>query len=189
MSGFRHDPSGRSTSRRKNKRESAVNKPRGPFIYYEADLLRSPAWQALSINGRRVVERIQLEHLRHAGRDNGYLPVTFNDFVAAGVSRKYVSPSIIEAEALGLIERTSRGRKKYGDNPGAPSTFRITFLGGYSETDIWPASDEWRRFDSVKNAKAAVAEAVRAAEAAALARRAELNVERSPMLEKAAGGS
>jgi hypothetical protein len=40
------------------------------------EVLESPALPALSISARRCLDRIMLEYLRHAGRDNGKLPIT-----------------------------------------------------------------------------------------------------------------
>jgi hypothetical protein len=162
MTGFRTDRTGRSTPRRRSHRETAVNRPRGAFIYYELELLNSAAWAALSINGRRVVERVQIEHVRHGGYENGRLPVTYSDFEGAGIRRKYIAGAIAEAEALGLIERTRRGRKKHGKHPGTASEFRLTFVGTIAPTEVQPATDEWRRFASPREAKAHAAKVIQA---------------------------
>lgn len=167
MKGARSDSKGRSTGKRANRREGEAIGPRGPFIYHEVEMLMSAAWRALTINGRRVVERLQIEHREHAGLENGRLPLTFADLERWGVTRKYISAALVEAEALGFIERTARGRKKYGDYPGSPSLFRLTFIGTITPDSIGKPTDEWRRFETIEDAKAAAAAAVRAAEAAA----------------------
>jgi hypothetical protein len=45
------------------------------------EMLRSPAYRALSLSGHRVVSRIEIELADHGGNDNGRLPVTKQDFV------------------------------------------------------------------------------------------------------------
>ena len=67
-----------------------------PWIWQTASLLASPAWRGMSINARRALDRIMLEHMAHAGTENGNLLVTHRQFIAAGVSRDYVADAIDE---------------------------------------------------------------------------------------------
>ena len=73
-------------------------------------MLESPAYRALSASGHKVISRIEIELGHHGGNDNGRLPVTTNDFVEYGMHRTSVAPAIREAEALGFIRVTERGR-------------------------------------------------------------------------------
>ena len=41
-----------------------------PWIWLTREMLEAPAWQAMGLQGRRVVERIMLEHMVHAGTEN-----------------------------------------------------------------------------------------------------------------------
>ena len=67
------------------------------------EMLRSPAWRALSLSARRVLERIAIELAAHGGNDIERLPVTKADFVAYGIGPKQIASAIREAEALGFI--------------------------------------------------------------------------------------
>ena len=83
-------------------------------------MLESPAWRALSLSGRRVLDRIEIELGHHGGNDNGSLPVTFEDFIAYGIHHNCIAPAIRELEALGFIKVTERGRG------GMPNTGYLT---------------------------------------------------------------
>jgi len=51
-----------------------------PWIWLTREMLESPAWRAMDmLAARRVVERIILEHMAHAGTENGNLIVTYAD--------------------------------------------------------------------------------------------------------------
>lgn len=112
-------------------------KPQGPFVALTREVLESPAWRGLSPNGRRLMDRLMIEHVAHAGLENGRLPVTHADLEAYGLCRNYIRAAIDEAEAFGLI-RFQRGGRWGGVK--RPSLFRITFLG----TRDAPPTDEWR---------------------------------------------
>jgi len=71
------------------------------FVPHRIEMIESPAWRALSLSGRRAVDRIEIEHGHHGGNDNGRLPVTFDDFEDFGISHKSVAPAIREVVALG----------------------------------------------------------------------------------------
>ena len=56
------------------------------FVPHRIDMLVSPAWRTLSLSGRRILDRIGIEHFRHGGVENGRLPVTFDDSTIWGSS-------------------------------------------------------------------------------------------------------
>src|SRR5436853_407723 len=64
---------------------------------------------------RRVVERIILEHMAHAGTENGNLIVTYADFSGYGIRDKTITTAIAVAEALGWIEITVHGKASFED--------------------------------------------------------------------------
>ena len=101
----------------------------GQFVPRRPDMLRSPAFWALSLSGHRILARIEIEHASHGGKDNGKLPVTFADFAegAATSNRHAIAPAIREACALGFIEVTRRGRAGNGEYR-TPNLFRLTYL-------------------------------------------------------------
>jgi hypothetical protein len=89
------------------RRRNAIS---GQFAPRLIEMLESPAYRALSVSGHLVVSRIEIELGHHGGNDNGRLPVTTDDFVAYGMHRSSVAPALREAEALGFIRVTERGR-------------------------------------------------------------------------------
>src|SRR5262245_20494160 len=107
-----------------SKRATKIN---GQFAPRTIDMLRSPAFRALSLSGHRILARIEIEHARHGGRDNGRLAVTYSDFIEYGIHRHAVSRSIREVVALGFVEvaRPGRGGNATHRNP---NRFRITYL-------------------------------------------------------------
>jgi hypothetical protein len=74
------------------------------------ELMESHAYRVLSRAAHLVMSRIEIELRRHGGRDNGRLPVTFDDFVLYGLHRHAIAPAIRELEAVGIIRVTERGR-------------------------------------------------------------------------------
>ena len=91
----------------KKKKPKAPNTISGQFAPRLIEMLRSPAFRALSLSARRILDRIEIELASHGGRDNGKLPVTYANFVEFGVHRLAIAPGIREAGALGLLEVTS----------------------------------------------------------------------------------
>jgi len=120
----------------------------GGFVPHTRDLIESPAMRVLSGAGLKVLQRIELEHLRHGGRDNGRLVVPYEDFIAYGIRHfRTVSRGLREAEALGLIE-IRRGRGGHGH--ARPNLYRLTYLPA---GNIGP-TDEWRKFATLAEARA-----------------------------------
>ena len=72
--------------------------------------MRSPAWRALSLSARRILDRLEIEMADHGGTDNGKLPATYDDFERYGLHRHAIAPAIREAVALGFLEITQPGR-------------------------------------------------------------------------------
>ena len=119
-------------------------------------MLRSPAWCALSLSGRRVLDRIEIELAHHGGADNGKLPVTYDDFERYGIYRHAVGPAVREAIALGFIEITEHGRAGNADWR-KPNVFRLT----YRNTKYEP-TNEWEKIKTSEEAEV-IARAARAA--------------------------
>src|ERR1700730_13730069 len=89
------------------KRRSRIS---GQYSARLIEMLESPAYRALSRSAHMVISRIEVELAHHGGNENGRLPVTTEDFIAYGMDRGSVAPAIREAEALGFIRVTERGR-------------------------------------------------------------------------------
>ena len=120
----------------------------GQFVPRLIEMLRSPAFRALSLTGHRILARIEIELASHGGRDNGKLPVTFADFEQYGIERHAVGRGIRAVCALGLVELTRRGRSGGGEYR-TPNLFRITYLPAYGKTP----THEWRRIKTVEQAE------------------------------------
>ena len=92
----------------------------------------------MSVNTRRLVDFLQVEHRQHAARENGNLKATYDGLVAHGLTRSKIRPATEEAEFLGLI-RFERGGRWAGTNQ--PSRFRLTF---YADKDSNPPTNVWK---------------------------------------------
>lgn len=131
-------------------------------------MLESPAWSAMPINARRVVDRITIENMHHAGTENGRLKITYDDYESYGIKRDYIAESIAIAEALGFAKQVFRGVRGYG--PGRrPAEYALTWL----PIDGAPATNEWKRI-------ATGADATDVIERARHALRAKRSARRSP---------
>ena len=123
----------------------------GQFAPRLIEMLEAPAWRVASLSARRVIERIEIEHGRHGGNDNGRLIVTYDDFESYGIDRHAIAPAIREAEALGFIEITERGRAGNA-KWRAPNTFGLTFCP--SKRGRSDSTHEWRRITTIEAAEA-----------------------------------
>jgi hypothetical protein len=112
----------------------------GQFIPHRIDLIESVAWGGLSLAARRVLDRLEIEHMHHGGVENGHLPCTYSDLERFGVRRKSISAAIEELVAAGMIEVTHQGRGGNAVYRNA-SRYRLTYLA----TRTAAPTDEWKR--------------------------------------------
>jgi hypothetical protein len=133
------------------------NRLNGQFRAHLIEMLESPAWRVLLLSERRVIDRIEIELARHGGNDNGKLPVTYEDFVEYGVSRRLVAPAMRVVEALGFIRVTEHGR---GGNAEyrQPNKFFLTFARG-RDSRAQPPTDDWRKIKTIEEAEMIATEA------------------------------
>jgi hypothetical protein len=129
---------------RKRKKPNSIG---GQFAPRLIEMLESPAYRALSLSGRRVLERIEIELAQHGGQDNGGLPVTYDDFERYGIRRDCIAPAIRELVALKFIEITKPGRAGNAEFR-APNLFRLT----YRHTKREGPSHDWRRIATTEQA-------------------------------------
>jgi hypothetical protein len=129
-----------------------------PFVRIKYAMKESPAWKALSLNARRVLDRIEIEFGRRKGNPeaNGELIVTYNDFVEYGTSRRLVRPAINEVVALGFVRITREGVAGNADECQA-TKFLITYQHNGSAQYL---EDGWKRIKADAEAEA-LAEAAR----------------------------
>ena len=123
------------------------------------EMLELSAYRALSRSAHMVISRIEVELGRHGGNDNGRLPVTTDDFVGYGMHRTSVAPAIREAEALGFIRVTERGRGGNAEHR-SPNLFFLTFAHGRDSRTV-PPTYEWRKIETRAEAER-IARAARA---------------------------
>jgi hypothetical protein len=102
-------------------------------------MLESPAYLALSITARRILDRLRCEHMNHGGGENGRLKCTYTDFIAFGASRELIPAALRELERLGWI-RYQRGGRWGGVK--APSVYTLTWW----PVDGVPATNDWKRY-------------------------------------------
>src|SRR6516165_4019895 len=76
-------------------------------LSYPVAMFASPAWSVLTLNERRVLDRIAIELASHGGPD---LVVRFQDFVAYGIERQCIGPAIRAVVALEFLKITGNSR-------------------------------------------------------------------------------
>jgi len=130
------------------RRRNSIN---GQWSPRPIEMLESPAYRALSLSGHLVISRIEIELAHHGGNDNGRLPVTTDDFVAYGMHRTSVAPAVREAEALGFIRVTERGRGGNAEHR-APNLFFLTF-GHSRDSRKYPPTHDWRGIKTLEEAE------------------------------------
>jgi hypothetical protein len=121
----------------------------GAFAPRLIEMISSPAFCVLSLSGRRVLDRLEIELASHGGTNNGKLPVTFADFHRYGIDYDAIAPAIREVVALGFVDITKGGRAGNAEYR-SPNIFRLT----YRHTDYDNSTEEWRRITGDDQAKA-----------------------------------
>src|SRR5438046_2731004 len=93
----------------------------GQFAPRPRVLLESRAWSAAGNHVRRLVDFLELEHLRHGGQENGKLKAPRRQLWAFGIHPRSISPAIADGIRLGLIDVCRGSRRR-------PSTYTLTWL-------------------------------------------------------------
>jgi DNA-binding HxlR family transcriptional regulator len=140
--GRSHDATGRSIPRHRDRlQKSRTGPPNEPWAFIAISLMESDAFRSLSINARRALDRLVIEHFSHGRRENGNLRVAARQFHKFGVTKDCLTPAIRELEEKGLLA-TERGEAKGVLMP--PYVYRLTF---YATPDELP-TNEWRAWIS-----------------------------------------
>jgi hypothetical protein len=126
----------------------------GQFTMRPIEMLRSPAMRVLSLTGRRILDRIEIELAAHGGKDNGKLPVTHADFRQFGIDHNAIGAGIREVCALGFVKLTRRGFAGAAEHH-CPSLFEITYL----PIDGAEPTNAWRQIATVEEAEQVSAQA------------------------------
>jgi hypothetical protein len=91
------------------------------FVKLPRHVIESDAWRSLSINARRFVDFLMLEHMRRAGARNGKLLAPRRQLEPAGIGAQYVSAAIEEMTSRGLVlVKRGSGRQ--------PNTYTLVWL-------------------------------------------------------------
>ena len=114
------------------------------------EMLESPAYRVLSRAAHQVLAQIEIEHGHHGGRENGNLPVTYEQFAAYGLHPKSIAPAIRELVTLGFIEITQRGCAGNADFR-RPAQYRLTYR--HVECQPGDGTHEWRQIDTMEQAE------------------------------------
>jgi len=128
----------------------------GAFVAHPLEIRLSHAWKALPDDARRVLFRLEVEHMLHGGACNGALACTYADFHADGLRRSSISLAIRQCVALGFLQVTQAGRRSISDFR-RPSLYRITYLNGRGASP--DPTHDWRHFGTAEDAAAALAKA------------------------------
>lgn len=121
-----------------------------PFIMHSRELLASDAWRTQSIHGRKLLNFLEIEHMNHAGTENGNLHATYKQLEAFGINSRFIPKAIKETEARGLITVERGARKSL--NESFPNKFRLTYVKHYAVNPknnckyYYPPTNEWKRF-------------------------------------------
>ena len=135
------------------KQRKRLNAPptKQPWAWLTLEILSSDAYRSLSGNAMKVLNRIIVEHMHHAGLENGRLPVSYDDFEKYGLRRHAIRPALDELIAAGFIRIARPGRRSHGADPGSVAEYRITWLAVSTPTDFKPPSNEWKATSLVRN--------------------------------------
>jgi hypothetical protein len=131
------------------RRRNSINEQWSPR---KRSMLESPAYRVMSLAAHRLISRIELELCYHGGNDNGKLPLEYQDFIEYGIHHGSVAAAIREAEALGFIRVTERGRAGNREFR-RPSLYYLTFAHGRDSRSL-PPTDDWRKIKTMEEAEA-----------------------------------
>jgi hypothetical protein len=104
------------------------------FAWVHLDFLESKSYRGLSINARRVLERLLIENTRHRYKENGNLRVSSRQFAGSLNGRRHIAKAIHELQESGLLDIT---KGKPNGKFAAPNLYRLKFLGTIDGPSTW----------------------------------------------------
>jgi hypothetical protein len=131
-----------------------------PYVRVKYSMKDSPAWRALSLPARQVLDRLEIELGRHKGRpeSNGEIISTYEDFERYGIRKNSLAGAIREVVALGFVRITRKGSAG-NENYRQPTLYLLTYQIAGSDQRL---SDDWKRIQTDEEADA-IAKAAKAA--------------------------
>ena len=134
---------GRSSGKLNGRFRKMLGPPEGePWVWLTAEMLASDAWRSLSVNARRLLEFLMIEHTNHGGAENGALKAPYEQLERFGMSANLIASAIREVELHGLVACERHGMR-------IVSTYRLTWL---PDRDGNPPTNNWRQFKNQKSA-------------------------------------
>lgn len=122
------------------RRPKGYGPPQGlPWIWLTREMLESPAYRCLGINARRLLDFLMIEHMHHAGTENGRLVAPYNQLVSFGIAKSEISSAIEGLASYGWIE-LQKGMRLGGRTH--PSLYALTWL---PKSDGSPPTNLWKR--------------------------------------------
>lgn len=82
----------------------------GGWMALTRELLECAAYRSLSVNGRKALDRLIIEHISHGRSENGKLVVTHDQFYAYGVTFSSIADALDELAYKGLVKCRKAGR-------------------------------------------------------------------------------
>ncbi|MEL7030177.1 MAG: hypothetical protein AAGL49_13455 [Pseudomonadota bacterium] len=112
------------------------------FAWLPLALLKSHAWSTQSINTRKLIDFLQIEHHAHGGVANGELLAPYRQLEEYGLTHDAIRPAIEEAVYLGLLRFRQGGRYAGSHHP---NLYRLTWLGGWdAKGQLLDPTNEWK---------------------------------------------
>jgi hypothetical protein len=128
---------GRASGKVGGRNGKLMKPPAGePWCWLTRELVASPAWRSLGINARRFMDFLMIEHMNHAGTENGQLKATYKQLETFGLSANHIARAIADCEDAGLIDCYRGGMR-------VATTYTLTWL---STSALAPASNRWKGY-------------------------------------------
>jgi len=116
-----------SNRRPKPGRTLGLGPPEGQqWAWMTSTMMGALTFRALSIAARRILDRLHVEHMAHAGMENGALVVTYDQFEEWGVTRDDIRRGLEELYVTGFVEQTRQGFRVASSK--TPSLYALTWL-------------------------------------------------------------
>ena len=137
------------SDRRRRKPMNPRIRLREQFIPHLATMLTSDVFRSLRLADLRILQRLEVEHVSHGGKQNGDLRCAYADFVEYGERRASIPEGIRRLVRGGFLVVTEQGRQSYGDLR-IPSRYRVTYLPTFADGRWVEPTHEWRLFEKRK---------------------------------------